>query len=168
MYNNHSITMKKTLLIGFALMASFWSGCAQNNAADLGQQNVKQQINQKEMKTNELTKAEFMTQVYNYEKNPNEWKFEGDKPAIIDFYATWCGPCRMVAPILDELAAEYADRIVIYKINTEKERDLAAAFGIRSIPSLLFIPVSGQPQMVQGALSKADFQNVIDEVLLKK
>ena len=74
----------------------------------------------------------------------------------------------MVAPILDELAAEYADRIVIYKINTEKERDLAAAFGIRSIPSLLFIPVSGQPQMVQGALSKADFQNVIDEVLLKK
>ncbi len=160
--------MKRILLIGIALMASFWSGCAQDKSSDFGKQIVKQQINQTEMKTKELTKAEFLAHVYDYEKNPKEWKFIGDKPVIIDFYATWCGPCRMVAPVLEELAGEYGDRIVIYKVNTEKERELAAAFGIRSIPSLLFIPMSGQPQMVQGALGKADFVKMIDEVLLKK
>lgn len=120
------------------------------------------------MKTIELTKADFLTKVANYETSPTEWKYLGDKPALIDFYASWCGPCKMVAPILDELAAEYGDSIVIYKVNTEKEQELAAAFGIRSIPSLLFIPTDGQPQMAQGAMSKADFKKAIDEVLLRK
>ena len=124
--------------------------------------------NEKEMKTIELTKADFLTKVANYETSPTEWKYLGDKPALIDFYASWCGPCKMVAPILDELAAEYGDSIVIYKVNTEKEQELAAAFGIRSIPSLLFIPTDGQPQMAQGAMSKADFKKAIDEVLLHK
>ena len=84
-----------------------------------------------------LNKAEFLEKVYNYEKNPDKWTYEGDKPAIVDFYADWCGPCKMIAPILEELAAEYAGQIVVYKINTDKEQELSAAFGIRSIPTLL-------------------------------
>ena len=93
--------------------------------------------------------------------------YEGDKPCIVDFYATWCGPCKMIAPILEELAGEYEDKIDIYKIDTEKEEELAAAFGIRSIPSLLFCPMGEQPQMARGAMSKVDFKKAIDEVLRK-
>ena len=119
------------------------------------------------MKTIALTKADFLTKVANYETNPTEWKYLGDKPALIDFYASWCGPCRMVAPILEELAGEYEGKIVVYKVNTEKEPDLAAAFGIRSIPSILFIPMSGKPQMLQGAMPKDAFKKAIEEYLLK-
>ena len=115
-----------------------------------------------------MTKAEFLEKVYNFEKNPDEWKYEGDKPAIVDFYATWCGPCKMVAPILDELAKEYDGQIVIYKVDTDKEAELASVFGIRSIPSILFIPMSGKPEMAQGALPKEAFKKAIDEFLLKK
>lgn len=115
-----------------------------------------------------LTKAEFLKKVYNYEANPNDWKYEGDKPAIVDFYADWCGPCKMVAPILDELAKEYDGQIVIYKVDTEKEQELAGAFGIRSIPSILFISMEGKPEMAQGAMPKASFKKAIDEFLLKK
>ncbi len=115
-----------------------------------------------------LTKADFLTKVMNYEANPTEWKYVGDKPCVIDFYADWCGPCKMIAPILDELAEEYADEIYIYKINTEQEQELAGAFGIRSIPSLLFVPMEGQPQMAQGALPKPNLKEAIDTILLKK
>lgn len=118
------------------------------------------------MKTIQLTKGEFLRRVADYETNPSEWKYLGDKPAIVDFYADWCGPCKMVAPILEELAAEYGDSIYIYKINTEEEPELLAAFGIRSIPSLLFIPMNESPQMAMGAMSKADFKRAIEEVLL--
>ena len=151
--------MKTILLTAVVLAGLAACGNGQTNHNDK---------NEKEMKTIELTKADFMTKVANYETSPTEWKYLGDKPALIDFYASWCGPCKMVAPILDELAAEYGDSIVIYKVNTEKEQELAAAFGIRSIPSLLFIPTDGQPQMAQGAMSKADFKKAIDEVLLRK
>lgn len=120
------------------------------------------------MKTIHLTKAEFLSKVANYETNPSEWKYLGDKPALIDFYASWCGPCKMIAPILDELAAEYGDSIYIYKIDTEKEEELAAAFGIRSIPTLLFVPMEGSPQMAQGALPKHALKEAIDKVLLNK
>ncbi|WP_370008216.1 thioredoxin [Parabacteroides johnsonii] len=120
------------------------------------------------MKVQELTKAEFLKKVANYEASPNKWVYEGDKPCIVDFYATWCGPCKMVAPILEELAEEYAGKIDIYKVDTEKEEGLAASFGIRSIPSLLFCPMDGQPQMAKGAMGKADFKKAINEVLLKK
>lgn len=120
------------------------------------------------MKTIDLTKAEFLNKVADYEANPSEWKYLGDKPAVIDFYASWCGPCKMIAPILDELATEYSDSIYIYKINTEIEEDLAAAFGIRSIPTLLFVPMEGAPQMAQGAMPKASLKEAIDEVLLNK
>lgn len=120
------------------------------------------------MKTIELTKEEFLSKVANYELSPNEWKYLGDKPALIDFYATWCGPCKAIAPVLEELAKEYGDSIYIYKINTEKEQELSSVFGIRSIPSLLFIPMGEQPQMAQGAMPKEALKKAIDEVLLNK
>ena len=120
------------------------------------------------MKTIHLTKADFLAKVANYESNPNDWKYLGDKPALIDFYADWCGPCKAIAPILEELAAEYGNEIYIYKIDTEQEQELAAVFGIRSIPSLLFVPMNGKPQMAQGALPKPDLKKAIDEVLLNK
>ncbi len=119
------------------------------------------------MKTIELTRAGFLSRVYNYEISPQQWKYEGDKPAIVDFYATWCGPCKMVAPILEELAAEYEGRIVIYKVDTDRERELAGAIGIRSIPTFLFIPRSGEPKMAQGAMSKTEFRRLIDDLLAK-
>ena len=120
------------------------------------------------MKTFQLTKDEFLKKVVNFEQKTTEWKYLGDKPALIDFYASWCGPCKMIAPILEELAAEYGDQIVIYKIDTEREQELAAAFNIRSIPSLLFVPMDEKPQMVQGAMSKTDLKKSIDNILLKQ
>ncbi|MGC8824415.1 MAG: thioredoxin [Bacteroidales bacterium] len=111
-----------------------------------------------------LTTSEFKKKVFNYEQN-REWKFEGDKPCIIDFYADWCAPCRMVAPILEELSEEYAGKVDVYKVNTEEEQELAAVFGIQSIPSILFVPVDGQPQMALGALPKETFKRAFKEVL---
>lgn len=112
-----------------------------------------------------LTKQTFLEKVFNYELN-KEWKFEGTTPCLIDFYADWCGPCKMVAPILEELSKEYDGKINIYKVDTEAEQELAGAFGIRSIPSMLFIPMTGQPQMVQGALPKSELKQAIDDILL--
>jgi len=120
------------------------------------------------IKTIHLTKAEFLKKVVDYEKNTKEWKYLGDKPAIIDFYASWCGPCKTIAPILEELASEYDGQIYIYKIDTEKEQELSAAFGITSIPTLLFVPMGESPQISQGALPKANLKEVIDNFLLKK
>ncbi|MCD4746174.1 MAG: thioredoxin [Bacteroidales bacterium] len=113
-----------------------------------------------------LTKQTFLEKVFNYEQN-KQWKFEGKLPCIIDFYADWCQPCKMVAPVLEELSKEYEGKINIYKINTEQEQELSSAFGIRSIPSILFCPVDGQPQMMQGALPKNAFIDAIEDVLLK-
>jgi len=111
-----------------------------------------------------LTKDTFKLKVFNFEEN-KEWKYEGSKPAIIDFYADWCGPCKIVAPLLEELKAEYNGKLEIYKVNTEEERELSAMFGIQSIPSLLFIPLTGQPQMAMGALPKETFKKAIGDVL---
>lgn len=112
-----------------------------------------------------LTKQTFLEKVFNYEAN-QEWKFEGKLPCLIDFYADWCGPCKMVAPILEELSKTYEGKINIYKVDTEDQQELAAAFGIRSIPSLLFCPQDGQPQMAMGALPKDSLIQAIDEILL--
>lgn len=116
----------------------------------------------------ELTKATFLEKVFDYEKNPETWSYLGDKPAIVDFYADWCGPCRITSPILAELAAEYGKEIYVYKINVDNERELASVFGVRSIPMFLFIPMGKDPQIAKGALPKKSFKEVIDTFLLKK
>jgi thioredoxin len=118
----------------------------------------------KENMTEHLTKETFLTKVFNYEQN-KEWKFEGERPCMIDFYADWCGPCKMVAPILEELSGEYEGKLDIYKVDTEKEQELASVFGIRSIPSILFVPKDGQPQMAMGALPKDTFEKAFKDVL---
>ncbi len=115
-----------------------------------------------------LTKADFLAKVANYKNTGEEWKYLGDKPCIIDFYADWCAPCRKVAPILAELAKEYKGEIYVYKINVDKEKELAADFGVSSIPTLIFCPIGENPQVAQGALPKADLIEAIETVLLKK
>jgi thioredoxin 1 len=111
-----------------------------------------------------LTKEAFLNKVFNYEKN-KEWKYEGEKPCIIDFYADWCGPCKMVAPVLEELAKDFDGKISVFKVDTEEEQELASVFGIRSIPSFLFVPAEGQPQMAMGALPKETFVKAFKDVL---
>ena len=124
--------------------------------------------NETTMKAIELNAAEFRKQIYDYEKNPTAWKYEGDLPAVIDFYATWCGPCKMMAPVMETLADEYEGRVRIYKVDVDKEQRLAAQFGVRSIPTFLFIPQSGDPQHAMGAMDISQMRRIIDEVLLKK
>ena len=161
--------MKSTLLIGIALLfLTACNGQSQNQTQAQDQTSSSSTKTETVMKPIELTKADFLAKVADFENNPSQWIYKGDKPAIVDFYAPWCGPCKMVAPILEELAAEYDGQIVIYKVNTMNEQELAADFGIRSIPSLLFIPMNGKPQMAQGAMGKEDFKRIIDSVLLGK
>lgn len=112
-----------------------------------------------------ITKADFLKKIYDFEKNPDEWKYLGSQPAIVDFYADWCGPCRQLSPVLDELAKEYSGKLTIYKVNVDNERGLATFFGIRSIPTLLFIPMKGKPQRSLGALSKTELKGIIKDVL---
>jgi len=170
--------MKMTILTSFLLAGLWLSSCGgtiDNNDASSEVSPVNTLTSEESPATTEktsggkpiyLTKAEFLTRVYNYEKNPNEWVYAGDKPCIIDFYADWCKPCKIIAPILSELAQKYDGKLVVYKINTDVERELAQAFGIRSIPTILFCPVNGQPQVTQGALPKESFEKMVNEVLL--
>ena len=165
---------KKIILTAVLLILAGVLGYAITNSNKETSSNTlsskKQTNNSKEIKKKgnmeHLTTSAFKEKVFNWDIN-KEWKYEGTKPAIIDFYADWCGPCKMVAPILEELKDEYGDKIEVYKVDTEKEQELASAFGIKSIPSILFIPVSGQPQMSVGALTKDGFVNAINEILLK-
>ena len=117
------------------------------------------------MHTIRLTASDFKEKIFDYEKE-QEWSYKGALPAIIDFYADWCGPCKMVAPVLEELAKEYEGRLVIYKVDTEAEMELSAIFGIQSIPTFLFIPMEGLPMMQPGAFPKKVFMQVIEEKLL--
>ena len=112
-----------------------------------------------------LTKSDFIEKIFDYEKE-KEWKYKGELPAVIDFYADWCGPCKMVAPIIEQLSKEYEGKVNFYKINTDAEMELSGAFGIQSIPSILFIPKEGKPQMSAGALPKDSFKQIIDKELL--
>ncbi len=127
-----------------------------------------QSQDEEKIKPEHLTVETFKTLVYNYEANPEEWVFEGDKPCVVDFYADWCKPCKLIAPIMEELANEYKGEVNIYKINTEQQRELSKVFGVRSIPTVLFVPMKGKPQMSQGALPKESFKQAIDEFLLEK
>ena len=135
------------LVFGLAFGASACSQQKQPNTEQ--QQHVKEN---KTMKVKELTTEEFKSKVMDFEKHPSEWVFEGERPALIDFYATWCGPCKMTAPIVEQIAEKYDGKVDVYKVDVDKEQQLAAMFGIQSIPSLLFIPLKGEPQMSVGAM----------------
>ena len=160
-----SSKIKLTILVAGVMLTS----CA--NATSKKENSVNNQSNEpkteKKMEATQLNKDQFLKKVYNYEANPKEWKFEGDKPCIVDFFATWCGPCKALAPVLEELAGEYAGKVDFYKVDVDQAEDLAGAFGIRSIPTLLFIPLKGQPQITQGALPKQQLKEIIEKELLK-
>ncbi|MDD2290225.1 MAG: thioredoxin [Bacteroidales bacterium] len=128
---------------------------------------VSDKTTENKTKIMELTKDEFIKRVYNYEANPNEWIFEGDKPSVVDFHATWCAPCKMLAPSLEELNQEYNGQINIYKVDVDKSPELAAIFGVRSVPTLLWIPMKGKPSITQGALPKSQLESIIKNTLLK-
>ena len=148
-----TVKMKKYILIALALIAA----CVTLNA----------QEKKEESKVKHLTYNEFLRKVWDFEKDPNTFRYKGKLPAIVDFYADWCGPCRRVAPIMEKLAEEYDGKLLVYKVNTQNEVDLANAFQIRSIPTVLFIPVEGQPMMQVGALPEEGYRKVIVEQLLK-
>lgn len=153
--------MKKVLtVLAFAMMSAFVFAVNGGDQANQGK---------KEVKSGEvivMNKDMFLKDVFDYQTS-KEWKYKGDKPAIIDLYADWCGPCRMTAPIMKSLAKEYAGKIVIYKVNVDKEKELAALFNASSIPLFVFIPMKGEPQLFRGAASKATYKKAIDEFLLK-
>ena len=119
------------------------------------------------MKAIELTTAEFKTQIFDFSANET-WKYNGDLPAVIDFYATWCGPCKMMSPVMETLAGEYEGRLRVYKVDVDKEKRLAALFKIRSIPTFIFIPMNGEPQHANGAMGIEEMRKIIDGTLLGK
>lgn len=154
------IHLKKTITL-FSLI--FALGACSANAKE-----SKTTKNDKHMKTVQMTQADFIKKIADYESNPTTWQYLGDKPSIVDFYATWCGPCKSLAPVLDELAGEYAGKVDIYKVDVDKEPELAAAFGIQSIPTLLIIPMKGKPMIIRGAQPKHELKRIIENELLNK
>ncbi len=168
--------MKQTFLLAIAIAFLPLFGCEAgnneiNNTDQPETENKLTEVSTDAGQVIHLTKAEFLEKVMNYEKNPDKWVFEGDKPCIIDFYADWCQPCKKAAPVLEELAQEYAGKIIVYKIDTQVERELAGAFGISSIPAFLWVPMEGKPQMSNGIArtpeeTKEMFKQIIDDLLL--
>lgn len=152
--------------LGFIIMLAL--GLSIVSCSNTGKQQQKEnKLEVKKMNTTELTLAAFKEKVMDFEKNPKAWVFKGNKPAIIDFYATWCGPCKATAPVLDSLAGAYKGKIDVYKVDVEKEEQLAAMFGVQSIPSLLFIPMKGEPKMQMGAMNHVQLEDAIKKELLK-
>lgn len=151
--------MKRLAIIAI-LLTSLLSIQASNPIGKINQDNDQQG------KVVSMNKALFLKEVFDYEKSQT-WDFIGKKPIIIDLYASWCAPCRKIAPIMEELAKEYKDQIKIYKVNVDKEKELAGLFNATSIPLLVFIPLKGDPQFIRGAADKATYKRGIDEFLLK-
>ena len=116
----------------------------------------------------QIDKQAFIKRVYDYEKNPKKWVYAGDKPCVIDFYADWCGPCKVIAPYLEEIAGKYNGKVYVYKVNVDEQSELATYFGIESIPAVLFCPVQGKPQMMTGARSKEDFYSAVESIISPK
>ncbi|MFP4471468.1 MAG: thioredoxin [Bacteroidales bacterium] len=167
--------MKKiSSIFMLALMLSFSGSACSSSGNESAAGKSETTVSNPSGSDNETAKPEFLTKetfkekIWDYELNPQQWIYEGDKPAIIDFYADWCKPCKMVAPILEELSKDYAGEINIYKIDTQVERELAAVFQVSSIPTFLYIPAEGQPQMDRGFKDKATFEKIINEVLLNE
>lgn len=145
--------MRKVVFIAMIILATAFTANAQEE--------------KKESKVKHLTYNEFLKEVWDFEKDPNTFSYKGKLPAIVDFYADWCGPCRRVAPIMEKLADEYDGKLLVYKVNTDQERDLAAAFNVKSIPMVLFIPMEGQPMMQVGAMPEEGYRKVVVEQLIK-
>ena len=145
--------MKKAILIALAIMVTAMSANAQEKKA--------------ESKVQHLTYKEFLKKVWDFEKDPSTFKYKGKLPAIVDFYADWCGPCRRVAPIMEKLAEDYDGKLLVYKINVSEEQNLAAVFQVKSIPMVLFIPVEGNPMKQVGALPESGYRETIEEYLIK-
>ena len=145
--------MKKSIIIAIILTIACVTAYAQEK--------------QTESKVKHLTYSGFLKKVWNFESNPTTFIYKGDVPAVIDFYADWCGPCRRVAPIMEKLAEEYEGRLVVYKINVDQEKELATAFQAKSIPMVLFIPLEGQPMKQVGAMSEESYRKIVEEHLLK-
>ena len=158
--------MKRLFLISIAMTVAGLTSCSGNSqqAKSVVKKQVLTQQNTKKMNVQELTAETFKQKVMNYDIHPNEWIFEGSRPAIIDFYATWCGPCKQTAPIVEQVAADYAGQIDVYKVDVDQQQELAAFFGVQSIPTILFIPKEGTPQRVSGAMPRSGFDEAIKQV----
>ena len=162
--------MKRLFLFSIAIGFIGLTSCSGNSqqSKNGAKKEVSTQQNTKKMNVEELTADTFKQKVMNYDKHPNEWVFEGSRPAIIDFYATWCGPCKQVAPIVEQVANDYAGKIDVYKIDVDKQQELAALFGVQSIPTILFVPKEGTPQRVNGAMPRTGFDEAIKQVFKMK
>ena len=154
--------MKKLTFILFFFVSFTLNACSNTESKEnSGNANIEGQVNK-------LTAESFQKLVWDYKANPKEWVFNGDQPVIIDFYADWCRPCKMVAPIMEELSKEYQGKVRIYKVNTDEQRELAGLFNINSIPAVLFVPKNGKPQMSVGAMQKPAYVEMIKNVLVVK
>jgi thioredoxin 1 len=156
--------MKRILIISFLSFSFLLNACNSNgtNGPDNKGATLKEGV------VNQMSTQMFTKLIWDYKQNPREFTFAGDLPVIIDFYADWCRPCRMVAPVMEEFAKEYNGKIRVFKVNTDAEQELSQLFQIRSIPAVMFIPKTGKPQMSVGALPKASFQKIINDLLLVK
>lgn len=149
----------KPVLLAAAILLAAMTACGRRRSGA---------ENENTMNATELNDAEFRQKIYDYEKNPQGWKYEGERPALIDFYATWCGPCKMMAPVMENIAAEYEGRVDVYKVDVDKEQRLAALFGVRSIPTFIFIPLEGEPRHASGAMDISQMRKIVDIELLGK
>ena len=145
--------MKKAILIALVIIATAMTANAQEK--------------KNEPKVKHLTYSEFLKKVWDFERNPTTFEYKGKLPAVIDFYADWCGPCRRVAPIMEKMAEDYEGKLLVYKVNVSEEKDLAAVFQVRSIPMVLFIPVKGNPMMQVGALPESEYRETVEEFLIQ-